>query len=80
MTFDPSERPYAFRTNAAGDVTIHWRGRLAATLRGRAAARFLARVEGADEVTAQLAMAKATGPFKHGNERMARAREEERGG
>ncbi|MBA2597330.1 MAG: hypothetical protein H0T18_05025, partial [Chloroflexia bacterium] len=39
------------------------------TLAGKDAVRFLARVDGAGAEQAQLAMAKATGNFKRGNER-----------
>jgi hypothetical protein len=38
-------------------------------LRGKAAQKFLVRVDGVDERSAQLVMAKVTGHFKHGNER-----------
>lgn len=39
------------------------------TLRGKDADRFLAKVVGADDQTAQMVMAKVTGNFKRGNER-----------
>ncbi|MGZ8687808.1 MAG: hypothetical protein ACXWZP_05205 [Gaiellaceae bacterium] len=58
-----------FSYTAAKDdaVRISWNGRVVTTLRGDRARRFLDEVEqGGDE---QLAMAKATGNFKRGNER-----------
>ncbi len=52
-----------------GDVVITHDGRKAATLRGDAAARFLEEVERGE---AQLVMARVTGDYKRGNERLAR--------
>jgi hypothetical protein len=52
------------------DVVISHRGARATALRGAAAARFLAEVERDDP---QLVMAKATGNFQRGNERLARS-------
>lgn len=49
-----------------GDVLISHFGRRAATLRGAAALTFLAAVENGDP---QQLMARATGDYKHGNER-----------
>jgi hypothetical protein len=59
-----------FEFTQHGDtVVITHRGRKAATLRGMAATRFLEDVERDDP---QLVMARATGNFKRGNERLAR--------
>jgi hypothetical protein len=41
-------------------------------LAGKQANRFVARTQNADAYACQLAMAKATGHFKHGNERLAK--------
>ncbi len=60
---------FSYRETADGRVRIAWAGRVVTTLRGAAAVRFLERVAGADAAGAQLAMAKATGNFKRGNER-----------
>lgn len=60
---------FSFRISKQGDVFIEHHGRHAATLRGQAAKRFVSRVTGANEEEAQLAMAKVTGNYKHGNER-----------
>ena len=49
-----------------GDVVIMHRGRTAATLRGQAAQRFLAKLERDDP---QQVMARVTGNYKRGNER-----------
>ena len=60
---------FGYRTTRNGQVFISREGREVTTLRGDAAARFLDRVRGADDSAAQLAMARATGNFKRGNER-----------
>ena len=60
---------FSYRAHKDGTVRIAWRGKVAATLSGKEAARFLGRAAGADAAQAQLLMAKATGNFKRGNER-----------
>lgn len=52
------------------DVRVHHHGRVATTLRGRAAAAFLAALERGEEP--QLLMARVTGNYRRGNERVAR--------
>jgi hypothetical protein len=65
------EGVFSYRAHKDGTVRIAFRGKVVTTLAGKEATRFLARVDGADEEQAQLAMAKATGNFKRGNERRA---------
>ena len=60
---------FSWRQTKDGGVRIEYRGRLVTTLAGSAAARFVARADGADEDTQQHLMARATGNFKRGNER-----------
>ncbi|MYV56562.1 hypothetical protein [Streptomyces sp. SID3212] len=64
-------RPFGFTYERRGDgtVAVTHRGRAAATLRGARAEKFLAEVEQGD---AQLVMARWTGAYKFGNERVAR--------
>ncbi|WP_370963059.1 hypothetical protein [Amycolatopsis sp. cg9] len=61
---------FAHRVGERGDVTITHHGRPAGTLRGAAAARFLAAVARGDDP--QQLMARVTGNYKHGTERRAR--------
>ncbi|HET8986138.1 MAG TPA: hypothetical protein VFN03_10300 [Trueperaceae bacterium] len=61
---------FSYRTTKQGDVFIDHHGRHVTTLRGQAAKRFVTRVTGASAEDVQLAMAKVTGNYKHGNERM----------
>lgn len=63
-----SEAPFSFFSTKSGLVQISYKGKIVTTLSGREASRFLAKLESANKKGAQLAMAKATGHFKHGNE------------
>lgn len=64
------KRPEGFAYERVGDVVvIHHHGRRATTLRGAAADRFLAEVSDDDP---QEVMARVTGNYKRGNERVAR--------
>ena len=60
---------FDYRATKDGKVFISHEGRDVKTLRGGDALRFLDRVGDAGGDEAQLAMAKATGNFKRGNER-----------
>ncbi len=62
---------FIYRTRKNGDVEIVHHGRLASTLRGNKAYNFLAEVEAGDAADAQQLMARATGNYKRGNERLA---------
>ncbi len=53
----------------SGEVVITRNGQTVTTLRGRAAERFLAEVEEGDP---QQVMARITGNYRRGNERVAR--------
>ena len=65
------DEPFEYRATKDGRVRITFRGRVVTTLAGPAAERFLARAQaaGAEEEALQQLMARATGHFKHGNER-----------
>ena len=65
----PEAEGFAWTRRKNGDVVITHHGRVATTLRGRAAADFVADVIVGDE---QELMARLTGNYKRGNERMAR--------
>ncbi|MBW5446319.1 hypothetical protein GE107_09635 [Cohnella sp. CFH 77786] len=70
------EEVFTYRETKEGKVFIDWQGRTVTTLSGTQAAKFIAKIGRAGFKEAQLLMAKATGHFKHGNERLRR--EEER--
>ncbi len=63
------DAPFSYQETADGKVFISWNGRQITILRGDKATAFLKRVSGANEVKQQLAMARAAGNFKRGNER-----------
>jgi len=70
-------RPDGFQYSEHGcEVRINHFGRHAATLRGAAAQQFLADVESGDQ---QELMARVTGNYTHGNERLARNHPRNRG-
>ena len=62
---------FTYRTRKNGDIEILHHGRLATTLRGSDAKEFLTEVDTADEDSAQQLMARVTGNYKRGNERLA---------
>ena len=62
------EPRFAYMQTKSGLVQIFYLGRIVTTLKGREAAKFLAKVETLGAREEQLLMAKATGHFKHGNE------------
>jgi hypothetical protein len=64
---------FTWRQRKNGDVELLHRGRLASTLRGADAADFLGEVQAASDEDAQQLMARVTGNYKHGNERLATA-------
>mgnify|MGYP000279874681 CR=1 FL=1 len=61
--------PFSFRQTKSGLVQLFYGTGLVTTLAGKQAQQFLARAEGLDSPAMQQLMARATGHFKHGNER-----------
>ena len=64
--------PFSYRALKNGTVLLEHSGRTVKVLSSDAGRRFLASIEGASSLEAQLAMAKLTGNFKRGNERARR--------
>ncbi len=60
---------FAWSRTKDGCVRISHHGRVVTTLSGTHADRFLSKAEGATDDAAQQLMARATGNYKHGNER-----------
>jgi hypothetical protein len=60
---------FSYQQTKDGKVFISWQGRTVTTLAGNRAATFMARADGLDSEGLQQLMARATGNFKHGNER-----------
>jgi hypothetical protein len=70
---DASDLGFRHRVRKDGEVQVLHHGRLASTLRGQDAADFLTALDGASDADAQQRMARLTGNFKRGNERLAAA-------
>jgi hypothetical protein len=70
---DPlASMPFSYATRADGSIVISYRTAPVTILRGRPAERFVSRVAEADAAAAQQLMARATGNFRHGNERLGK--------
>lgn len=63
------EEPFGWSSTKNGQLRISYEGRVVTTLAGPQASRLERRLVEADPHQAQLLLAKATGNFKHGNER-----------
>lgn len=63
------EMPFDFNKIKDGKYQIFFKGRLIQVLHGRDAVKFSRIADRGDEYEIQLFLAKATGHFKHGNER-----------
>ncbi len=64
-----SDEPFSYRATKDGLVLISYHGRVVTTLAGARASQFNHIAESGDAEALQIAMAKATGHFKHANER-----------
>jgi hypothetical protein len=62
---------FSHRVRKNGDVEVLHRGRVASTLRGSAAQDFMAQLDAGSDSDAQQLMARITGNYKRGNERLA---------
>jgi hypothetical protein len=67
------EDVFSYRVTRDGRVLISWQGRIVTTVAGHGASRLVAKLDGADRREAQQLLARATGHFKHGNERQGDA-------
>jgi hypothetical protein len=70
---------FEYRETKDSTVHISWYGKRVMTLKGPQARKFLAKIADLEGKEAQLAMAKITGNFKHGNERAAAQTRKSRG-
>jgi hypothetical protein len=65
-------RPFSYLSRTDGTIVIRYHEAPVTLLRGKTALRFAARMEQADAAAAQLLMARVTGNFRRGNERVAK--------
>ncbi|HHU71917.1 MAG TPA: hypothetical protein GXZ21_07770 [Clostridiales bacterium] len=68
------EENFTYRITKDKKVFISWHGKQVITLSGTKAEDFIIDIKDADSKEAQLIMAKVTGNFKHGNEKMFKRR------
>ena len=68
------EEIFTYRISKDNKVFISYEGKQVTTLSGKNADRFITQINGAAGKDAQLIMAKVTGNFKRGNERLAKQR------
>lgn len=68
------EEVFTYRVTKDKKVFISYHGKQVTTLSGRKAEDFIVDIEEADGKDAQLIMAKVTGNFKRGNEKMSKRR------
>jgi hypothetical protein len=63
------ETVFTYRATKDGKLFISWQGNIVTTLSGDRARKLLQQIEDAEHKHVQLALAKATGHFQHGDER-----------
>ena len=63
---------FTYRITKDKKVFISWHGKQVTTLSGSKAEDFISDISDAEGKEAQLIMAKATGHFKHGNEKLSK--------
>ena len=66
------EEIFTYRVTKDGKVFVSYHGKVVTTLSGKKADSFVADINGLDGKEAQLVMAKVTGNFKRGNEKLAK--------
>ncbi len=64
------EEVFTYHISKDNKVFIFWNGKQVTTLSNNKANKFIETIEGADNKEAQLIMAKVTGNFKRGNEKL----------
>lgn len=66
---------FSYKVSKDNKVFISWYGKQVMILKGKGSEKFLAKIGKANtSLEEQLIMAKVTGNFKHGNEKMSKSR------
>lgn len=68
------EEPFSYKVSKDNKVFIFWEEKQVKILKGKESEKFLAKIAKADAFESQLIMAKITGNFKRGNEKVNKAR------
>jgi hypothetical protein len=72
MKDDPlADQPFSYRISKDDKVFIDYHGKHVFTLSGNKAQKFIAELDDMGETEIQLTLAKVTGNFKHGNEKLS---------
>ena len=68
------EEPFAYQIMKSGTVAINYRGKQIKIVKGTEAERLIARIKAVEDniIEVQLLLAKITGNFKHGNEKISK--------
>ncbi|MBT4161075.1 MAG: hypothetical protein HOE54_07180 [Gammaproteobacteria bacterium] len=64
--------PFGYRQTKNGTVQISYKNKVVTTLKGKDADKFTFKISSADQQSQQMQMAKVTGHFKHGNEKVSK--------
>ncbi len=67
-----NEEPFDYNVSKNGKVFINWNGKMIMIINEKDSAKLLKKMENASNHDVQLILAKATGNFKHGNEKQAK--------
>lgn len=68
------EEIFSYRVSKDNKVFLYWYDKQIMILKGKDSEKFLGRISAADTLEAQLIMAKITGNFKRGNEKLIKGR------
>lgn len=69
------EEQFSYKTTKEGKLFVYWKGKLARTYSGHKAATIIQELGEASSLReVQLALARVTGNFKRGNEKLAKRR------
>ena len=68
------EEPFSYRMTKDGTVAINYKGKQIKVVKDREAERLIARIKAVENniLEVQLLLAKITGNFKHGNEKLSK--------
>jgi hypothetical protein len=68
------EKPFTYQTTKKGTVEIYYNGKQIKIIKGREAERLLAKIQAVEDnlTEVQLLLAKITGNFKRGNEKVSK--------
>jgi hypothetical protein len=64
------EEPFSYCITKDKKIMIYWQGKQVKILKGKESDKFIAGIETSEGIEKQLIMAKVTGNFKRGNEKM----------